>query len=646
MAESLQQSVESKKRGSFIRCVISLRYRINEWFLGISPFVRLNLLATIVGIIGGLGAWVFRLSIQAFYYLFYIFPIQLLTIWGLGQFIPLVFLVAPSMGGLLVGFLVSRVSREVKGHGVPEVLESVALHDGRMNLRVPFAKIIASAATLGSGGSAGREGPIAQIGAGFASFVGDKLDLTADERRMLVISGVAAGISATFNAPIGGSLFAIEVLTRGSQKVFFLPVIIAAVVGTVVGQFFLGDSPAFVGFPPLRYRDPTLIPLILLLGVICGFLSAFWIKFFYSFEDFFEKNARRLRIPHVLEPALGGLGVGVILLSVYLLAGKEWESYTIMGRTYQPMDAVFAGSIFPDHSIELLLLLLFGLFVLKLLATSLTIGTGGSGGVFAPTLFIGVMLGALMGLILNEGFGFANSDVVLFAVAGMAAFFAGTGRAPLTAILMTAEMTDDFFLLIPLMLAASVSYLVSSQLEPSDIYTLKLLRRGVQLEEMTRDILDRILVREAMTPRDKLVIVDSKMRLESVMEIIRRTRHEGFPVFEGNDFIGVITLGDVQKALQEHPKDWIVKNVMEAKSSQRPLIGISKDATLSEAMLLMERKDVSRLPVLERKGGKITLIGWLTHHDITRCFVAEKARSVIEGESEKYLTLYEEKNEF
>ncbi len=614
--------------------------RINVWFSSLSPFVRLNILATIVGIIGGLGAWIFRLAIQGFFYLFYELPITILKQLEISFLIPLIFLISPIIGGLLVGILVSRVSREVKGHGVPEVLESVALHGGRMKLRIPFVKIVASAATLGSGGSAGREGPIAQIGAGFASLVGEKFDLRTDERQMLVIAGVAAGISATFNAPIGGSLFAIEILTKGTQKVYFLPVIVAAVVGTVVGQFFLGDSPAFIGFPPLKYHDPSLIPFILLLGIICGVLSAFWIKFFYFFEDVFERVAAKMKTPHVLEPAIGGLGIGLIHMFTYILTKDQWETYTVMGRTYLPMDSVFQGILLKNSSLMTLFLLLLVLFLLKMVATAMSIGTGGSGGVFAPTLYMGVMLGAATGLVLNQGFGITNADIVLFAVVAMAAFFAGTGRAPLTAILMTAEMTNDFFLLIPLRLAVSASYLISSQIQPVDIYTLKLTRRGVELEKMPRDILDKILVKEAMTPREKLVIVDSKMRLESVMGLIRKTRHEGFPVFDNEEFIGVITLSDVQKALQEHPKDWIVKNVMEAKGSDRPLIGISEEATLAEAMLLMERKDVSRLPVLRGQGGQVELVGWLTNHDITRCFVSEKARTVMEEESDKFWTIY------
>ena len=614
----------------------SLKHSIFSKLSNISPFFRINLLAVIVGVIGGLGAWIFRLGIELFYMLLFVIPQKMLTDFGFKSHSWLPFLVSPIIGGLIVGLLTSRVSQEVKGHGVPEVLETVALHHGKMGFRVPFVKILASAATLGSGGSAGREGPIAQIGAGFASLLGQKLGLTPEEKKVLVISGVAAGIAATFNAPIGGSLFAIEILTRGTQKLLFLPIVLAAVVGTITGQFFLGSNPAFVGFPQLRYHDPFLIPFFLAIGLFCGLLSAYWIKFFYFFEDVFEKFCYNSNIPEFLRATIGGFGVGLILLLTYLIVGEEWELYTTMGRVYTPMNAVFTEKLLLE-SVEVILLTLLLLFLLKLLATVFTIGSGGSGGVFAPSLFLGVMLGAFIGAVFKHVLVFENTDIVLFAVLGMAAFFAGTGRAPLTAVIMTAEMTEDFFLTIPLMLVVSVSYLVSSRIEPNDIYVMKLLRRGVTLEAISKDILDQIRVSQAMTPREKLVTVDVKARLETVLELVRKTRHEGFPVFDGDKFVGIITLSDVQEALQEHPRDWIVKHIIEMKSSSRPVVGISKDASLTDAVTLMEKKDVSRLPVLEKKNGKIELIGWLTNHDITRCFVAEKAETLIEEESEKYL---------
>ena len=567
---------------------------------------------------------------------------QILNSLGLSTIKWVPFLLTPIIGGLIVGFLTSKVSKETKGHGVPEVLESVALKDGKMNLRVPFIKIIASATTIGSGGSAGREGPIAQIGAGFASLIGQKLNLSPKELRTLVVSGVAAGIAATFNAPIGGSLFALEVLMgEGGTTGLLIPIIVAAVVGVVTGQLLLGTDPAFIGFPALEYHEPYLIPLFLILGVICGVGSAFWIKFFYKIEDIFDNIFEKFKIPDILQPAFGGLFVGLTLVITYFFVGEQWETVTIMGRTYLPMDAVFQGSLL-QGSVLLVLLILLLLFALKALNTVFTIGTGGSGGVFAPTLFLGVMLGAIFGIIVDDIIIISNVPIPLLAVLGMAAFFAGTGRAPLTAIIMTAEMTEDYFLTIPLMIAVSISWIVSILLEKDNIYTLKLIRRGVVLKEPIADILETITVVETMTPREKLVVVDTKTRLETVMELVRTTRHEGFPVVEQDMFIGVITLSDVQEAMYSSPKDWNVFDVLIRK--KRPLICIHKEATLMHAVHIMESKDISRLPVVEKSPSQKDkfpkLVGWITHHDITRVYISEKALTTLQA-SEEHIFSYQ-----
>ncbi|MHA2389907.1 MAG: chloride channel protein, partial [Candidatus Hodarchaeales archaeon] len=291
--------------------------------------VKLNVLAILVGIVGGVGSWIFRFAIDFIYECFFIIPMEFFNNIGLSIIAWSPFLLSPVLGGVIVGYLTSRVSKETKGHGVPEVLESVALKNGRMNLRVPFIKIIASATTIGSGGSAGREGPIAQIGAGFASFLGQKMNLSPKELRTLVVSGVAAGIAATFNAPIGGALFALEILMgAGGTTSLFIPILVAGVVGVITGQILLGSDPAFIGFPPLEYHDPFLIPLFIILGLICGIGSALWIKFFYKAEDIMDEVNNRFNIPQMLSPALGGLLVGVILAVTFFFTGEQWETYT------------------------------------------------------------------------------------------------------------------------------------------------------------------------------------------------------------------------------------------------------------------------------------------------------------------------------
>ncbi|MFX0125046.1 MAG: chloride channel protein [Candidatus Hodarchaeota archaeon] len=576
---------------------------------------------------GGVGSWIFRLVIDLIYMCFFILPMMFLNTIGLSIIAWIPFLLSPVFGGLIVGFLTSRVSKETRGHGVPEVLESVALRNGKMNLRIPFIKIIASATTIGSGGSAGREGPIAQIGAGFASFLGQKLNLSPKELRTLVVSGVAAGIAATFNAPIGGALFALEVLLGESGGTsLFIPIIVAGVAGVITGQFLLGTEPAFIGFPPLEYHDPFLIPLFIILGLICGIGSALWIKFFYKAEDIMNYTVKKFNIPDVIQPALGGMFVGLILTITFFYFGDQWETFTVMGRTYLPMDAVFHGTLIQDSIVQILIVLIL-LFVFKALATVFTVGSGGSGGVFAPTLFLGVMLGAIFAIFIDYVIIIANIPIALLALLGMAAFFAGTGRAPLTAIIMTAEMTEDYFLTIPLMVVVSISWIVSILLEKDNIYTLKLIRRGVVLKEPRMDILEGIKVEEAMTPLERIVTVDTKTRLETIMDLVRTKGHEGYPVVEQDKLIGVITLSDVQKAIYSSPKDWNVFDVLIEKT--KPLICIDKKSTLMHAIHIMEQKEVSRLPVVEKAVSHPKefpkLVGWLTNHDITRTYVTAKA---------------------
>ncbi len=614
--------------------------KVSQWFFQLTPQIRLNILAIFVGIIGGLGAWIFRLAIHYVYVVLFLLPKAFLETHGLEKANWLPFLVSPILAGFFVGYLVYNVAEETKGHGVPEVIEAVSLHDGKMKLRVPFVKIVASAVTLGSGGSAGREGPIAQIGAGFGSLLGQKLNLSPKEMRTLVISGVGAGISATFNAPIGGTLFAIEIIVKEGAVTQFVPILIASVVGTVVGQFLLGSNPAFQNVPQLHYSHPQLIPLFVLLGLLTGVLSTGWIRVFYWFEDWFENATEKANIPKIFYVPLGGFFVGIMHLGIFLYAEDEWEKYTMMGRSYAPMEAVFQQEFYKTAFQSLIVLLLL-LFLLKIAATMFTIGTGGSGGVFAPTLFLGVMFGALFGVIFQKTFGFGEERIVVFAILGMAAFFAGTGKAPLTAIMMTVEMTNDYFLIIPLMLAVTSSWLVATHIEKDDIYIKKLLRRGIRIGESGRiDILETIKVSEAMTPSDQLVTVDVKTRLEEVLELIRSTRHEGFPVMNQGRLVGVITLSDAEKALREEPKEWIVGEVL--KNKARPIICTSKDASLAQAINIMVKRNISRLPIVEYCGSAPKLVGWLTHHDITSTYMKHQLLRTLSEESEEELLIIEE----
>lgn len=553
--------------------------------------IKMLALAIVVGIIGGLGAVVFRWMISTVNKILFEIPSNLFSD------SPIVIILAPTIGGLIVGALIFYLAREAKGHGVPEIIESVNLHDGKMRWRVPFVKIIASAITIGSGGSAGREGPIAQIGGGFASVVASKMNLSKDDSKTLVISGVSAGIAATFNAPLGGVLFGLEIIRRDKKAFNIFPLVISSVIATTVGELFLGTDPAFI-FPQYgNYNLIANIPWFILLGALMALFSNFWVRGFYFIEDLFE----RLHISPILIAGLGGLLIGIMELFIP----------EVNGISYLAIDNAFALK----YTLKTLIIFTVG----KLLATSISIGSGGSGGVFAPTLFQGVMLGSVFGLLLKyTSFDVANVDV--FALLGMAALFAASARAPLTAVIMTSEMVNDYNLIIPLMFTVITARLIAPLLLKEDVYIIKLERRGVEISPAI-DILDDIEVSEVMITEP--ICVSPKDRVEHVLELMHTTSHTGFPVVDGNIIKGIITSGDVDKLLTAHDvKKWDVGQVCTKK-----LHAISPECTLAEAFVQFAKYNVNRMPVISDERG--TLVGWITRSDIMRMYLRKKSLKIV-----------------
>ncbi len=375
-------------------------------------------LAVVVGVVGGLGAIFFRLLIDFNRAVFFDFVLPNFSYYVGGYNVGIILI--PALGGLLVGPIIFKYARETKGHGVPEVIEAVHLKGGKIRSSVAFIKILVSSITLGSGGSAGREGPIAQIGASFGSIIGSVFFKAKKHVRLMVSCGVAAGISATFNAPLGGAVFAMEVISLRTGLVSAMPILVSAVVGDVVMAGFLGFSPAIIS-PEYAFKNISEIPVFFIVGTLFGVLSFLWLKIFYKIERTFDS----LRFPEKFKPILGGLMVGVL--------GMLFFKYGIMGIGYDDINAAVVGKL----SLELLIVL----GVVKIFATSFTVGSGSSGGVFAPTLYIGAMLGAASGLIAQGFFPEIVQQPYAFALIGMGALFAGAAKAPLTALVMIPEMT-------------------------------------------------------------------------------------------------------------------------------------------------------------------------------------------------------------
>ncbi len=391
-----------------------------------SEYTVTTILAILIGFLGGFGAIGFRSLIQAIQSIGYGSGSDLLaavlSVPWYGK------LLIPAIGGAVVGPLIFFFAREAKGHGVPEVMEAVALRSGLIRKRVVIVKTLASAISIGSGGSVGREGPIVQIGSAIGSSLGQILRVSGNRMRNLVGCGAAAGIAATFNAPIAGAIFALEVILGEFQIGTFGPIVLASVMATVISRAFLGDFPAFISIPKYDLVSIWEIPAYLVMGFLGGFVSLLFIKSLYKAEDLWAG----LKVPEFLKPALGGLTIG--LLSLYFPQ--------ILGVGYESITEALLGKL-PWF---LLLVLVF----VKIFATSLTIGSGGSGGVFAPSLFIGAMMGGIYGHMVHHFFPSVTASSGAYSLVGMGAIVAGATHAPITSILILFELTDDYRIILPL----------------------------------------------------------------------------------------------------------------------------------------------------------------------------------------------------
>ncbi len=368
--------------------------------------------ALIVGVGAGLGAVFFRWLIGAVHSISYEHVAAYLSY-------PYYLVIIPAIGGLIIGPLIYKYPLEAKGHGVPEVMEAVALRAGRMRHRVVVLKALASSICIGTGGSVGQEGPIAQIGSGFGSTVGQMLKLSDERVRNLVACGAAGGIAATFNAPIGGALFALEVILGRLHTVYFAAVVISAVTASVISQAFSGDTTVFT-VPEYVLVSPWELLLYTLLGLLAALGAYLFARTLYLFEDGWE----RFPIPGYLKPMIGGAVLGV----VGILSFKIDDFPAVFGVGYETIDlALVSGLTFQ---------IAFALLFVKILATNLTLGSGGSGGVFAPSLFMGAMLGEAFGQVVNYFFPGITAPPGTYALVGMAALFGGAAHAPATAILI------------------------------------------------------------------------------------------------------------------------------------------------------------------------------------------------------------------
>lgn len=528
------------------------------------------------------------------------------------------FFIVPVIGSLLVGPLI-LFAQEAKGHGVPEVMRALIVNGGRIRARVAAAKILASALCIGTGGSAGREGPIVQVGSALGSSIGQVLRLSDERIRNLVACGAAAGIAATFNAPIAGVVFAIEVLMSGLQVRFFGNVVIASVSSAVVSRIFLGDRPAF-DVPAYTMDSPISIIFYLILGLIAALVGIAFIRMLNRAEIIFDN----WKFPQIFKPAVGAALLGVIgvIYMHFPAMSQSLKMPQMYGSGFHYIEDVLQGNV--------AWWILAALVILKPLATSFTLGSGNSGGVFAPSLFIGAMLGGALGHFFETTFPGIAGNSGAYALVGMAALFSATARAPLTAMLIVFEMSNDYHLILPLMVAGVTASYFAQWLHPESIYTIKLAKRGIRFfEGRDMDIMQGVQVNEVM--RKNPVTVHKDQSLHDIMALFQETNLLGFPVLSDNyKLFGIVTLQDIHRAQSEDNFD--ASKTTAADIATEAPITVYPDEPIWQAIRKMSPRDLARLPVVSRTDSK-TLVGTISRSDILRAYdvgVVRKQRGKME----------------
>jgi CIC family chloride channel protein len=577
------------------------------------------IIAIIIGILAGFAGIGIRALIK---------EISLISFPGGGTFLDNVLsapwyliILAPTIGGLIVGPIIYFFAPEAKGHGVPEVMEAILLKGGKIRPIVAVIKALASAISIGSGGSVGREGPIVQIGASLGSTIGQFFNIPSKKLKTLVGCGAGAGIAAAFNAPIAGALFAVEIILMDFAVAQFSPIVISTVMATVISHAFQGDFAAFE-IKGYQLVSPYEIIFYFGLGAITGLGSFLFIKALYFFEDFFDNKIKK--IPEYYKPVMGGFLVGIIALLFP----------EIMGVGYDSINQALHGNVIWYFA----LILVFT----KIIATSLTLGSGGSGGIFAPSLFMGAMSGAFFGSFVHNIYPDISASAGAYALVAMGGFVAGTTRAPITAIIIVFELTKDYNIILPLMVTCIISTIVSSKLARESIYTLKLLLRNINIKEGAEiNIMESIFVKEVyVTNFDPVGMTDNFVQV--INKLIKGKSPE-FPVLDSQQNVrGIISIFDIKDYLYERES---LKNLLIAGDIARmnpPTV--IPDNNCQVALDKMRKHDLEGLPVIiDDKNKKILGMVWLK--DIQDAYQKEVDRREITSSLASSITMKDEETQ-
>ncbi|MCO5384029.1 MAG: chloride channel protein [Methanosarcina barkeri] len=554
---------------------------------------KINSLAIIIGLLTGLVIGVYQLALDYFDAFF-----GMQRGFSVHEFPHYYVVFMPALGGLIVGIISHLLMK--KRYGVDGLIETVALRGAHLNLRDSFLEVFASIITISSGGSLGKEAPGILAGAGTGAFLGRILKSPERQLQILLGCGAAGGIAAAFNAPLAGVVFVVEVIYGELETNTFIPLVISSVFATLVSSTVFGvetlQIPSYLLVSP--YKE---FVLYLILGLLAGIISTILIRTLYYTKDFFS----RIPLHPIFKPALGGLAVGAIGLFYPRVLGLGY--------------GVITDAISNQFTFKLMIVLLF----LKILAFSLSLGSGGSGGSIVPSLFVGAMLGGAFGTIANFFFPGIVAESGAYALVGMGAVFAGTARAPLTAILILFEITRNYNMILPLMLACVLSNVMSNALYPESIFTESLRRKGFKIRKGREiDIMSSMYVRDAMITHVQTVFEEKS--IEALTVLMQVSRHVGFPVLDSKGKLsGIVTLSDLRSKVKSGETGKKIGDI-----ATKNLEVAYPDETLDAVLKRFASKQIGRLPVVERED-KTKLIGLITRSDIVNSYnkkVVEKIR--------------------
>ncbi len=566
------------------------RERIIEWINRFQPSeVSFMLtLAVLVGLLTGGGEYLFHQGIHLMGLIFFEKGRDVLGFMGRYYVI-----ILPMIGGVLVGIVAHYAYSHDHPHGVAGIMEAVALRGGRLPAKELICRVIGSVLTIGTGGSAGPEDPSVQIGAAVGTSIGQGLKLSDERIRGLVASGAAAGIGAAFNAPIAGVFFALEIILGEVTGAAVGIIIVASVVSALLTHVLVGPQPAFM-VPPYSLVSYWELVFYLLFGALAGFVSVLYIRSIKWFGEFFAN----LNINTVFKPAVGGLIVGLTGLF----------TPEIFGVGYSSIEAILKGQ-------HLIAWLLFILVAAKMFATSVTLGSGGQGGMFAPALFLGAMLGGGFGVTVHSLFPAVTANPQAYILVGMAAVLAGAVRAPITAVLLLFEMTQDYRIILPLMFSVVISTLLSEHWYRHSVYSQALEKFGINLERgHDLNVMQQVLVSDAMATDVKTVSKD--LSLADLQRVFITYHHHGFPVVdEKGELWGIVSIQDLEKAMQEGN----LENRKVADIATRSVIVTYPDEPVWTALRKMGTRDVGRLPVVDRHNPR-RIVGIIARNDIIHSY--------------------------